>query len=120
MALIEADAINLRVMACAPLIDPVILPPIACAVTSESPTIPTHRWVLGIVRDSRADVRYIVSSKPSWVSTGGFLLDDSFLGENGGVDLDQYGVAQGRPLQLDFFVPTQFLPPGPLGPVAAA
>lgn len=45
--------------------------------------------------------------------TGNFLIDDSFLIDEGMTDLDQYSVTPGEPLLPDFFVPED--PPTPEG-----
>jgi len=37
--------------------------------------------------------------------TGNFLIDDTFLAEEGVTDFDQYRVDPSQPLQIDFFVP---------------
>jgi citronellol/citronellal dehydrogenase len=80
------------------------------------------RNVLGgeaIVRMSRtpdivADAAYLVFSKPARDFTGHFLIDDSFLYEDGGVrDFSRYSVESGVPLAPDFFVPAE--PPPPPG-----
>ena len=84
------------------------------------------RNVLGgeaIVRMSRtpeivADAAYRVFLKPSRRFTGNFLIDDSFLYEEGGVrDFSVYSVQPGVPLAPDFFVPAE--PPPPPGVVIA-
>jgi citronellol/citronellal dehydrogenase len=43
--------------------------------------------------------------------TGNFLIDDTFLAGEGVTDFDQYRVDPGKPLQPDFFVPDDALPP---------
>jgi len=80
------------------------------------------RNVLGgeaVVRMSRtpeivADAAYLVFLKPSRSFTGNFLIDDSFLYEEGGVrDFSGYSVKPGVALAPDFFVPAD--PPPPPG-----
>ena len=44
--------------------------------------------------------------------SGNFLIDDTFLAENGVTDFDQYRVDPGKELMPDFFVPEGPLPPG--------
>jgi citronellol/citronellal dehydrogenase len=43
--------------------------------------------------------------------TGNFLIDDTFLAGEGITDFDQYRVDPSQPLQMDFFVPDNSLPP---------
>jgi citronellol/citronellal dehydrogenase len=43
--------------------------------------------------------------------TGNFIIDDTFLVEEGVTDLDQYSVQPGVPLLPDFFVPEESAPP---------
>jgi citronellol/citronellal dehydrogenase len=80
------------------------------------------RNVLGgeaVVRMSRtpdivADAACLVFLKPSRSFTGNFLIDDSFLYEEGAVrDFVVYSVEPGVPLAPDFFVPAD--PPPPPG-----
>ena len=61
-----------------------------------------------------ADAAYIAFNKPSREFSGKFLIDDTFLIEEGLADLDRYRVDRTRPLQPDFFVPPTSEPPGPL------
>ena len=78
------------------------------------------RNVLGgeaVVRMSRkpdivGDAAHLVFQQPAKSFTGNFLLDDSFLYEQGGVtDFSQYSVVPGTPLAPDFFVPADRPPP---------
>jgi citronellol/citronellal dehydrogenase len=78
------------------------------------------RNVLGgeaVVRMSRTpdivgDAAYLVFGKPAREFTGRFLIDDSFLYDEGGVrDFSRYSVEPGMPLAPDFFVPNEPLPP---------
>jgi len=43
--------------------------------------------------------------------TGQFLIDDTFLSQEGVTDFDQYRVDPAQPLQIDFFVPDSMPPP---------
>jgi citronellol/citronellal dehydrogenase len=70
-----------------------------------------------------ADAAYAVFNKPSADFTGNFLIDDSFLYEEGVRDFDRYKVDASKPLMPDFFVPESSVPPpgvqigtGTLGP----
>jgi citronellol/citronellal dehydrogenase len=60
-----------------------------------------------------ADAAYAIFAKPSGEFTGHFLIDDSFLAENGVTDFDRYRVDASRQLARDFFVPD--VPPAPPG-----
>jgi citronellol/citronellal dehydrogenase len=52
-----------------------------------------------------ADAAYAIFSKPAREFTGRFLIDDSFLAENGIRDFDHYAVDSTQQLAPDFFVP---------------
>jgi len=52
-----------------------------------------------------ADAAYAIFSKPAREFTGRFLIDDSFLAENGVRDFDRYAVDPTQQLAPDFFVP---------------
>jgi citronellol/citronellal dehydrogenase len=52
-----------------------------------------------------ADAAYAIFSKPAREFTGRFLIDDSFLAENGVRDFDHYAVDPTQQLAPDFFVP---------------
>ena len=68
--------------------------------------------------DIVADAAYLVFMKPAHSFTGNFLIDDSFLYEDGAVrDFAPYSVEPGAPLAPDFFVPAE--PPPPPGVVIA-
>ena len=58
-----------------------------------------------------ADAAYLVFNKPAKSFTGNFLIDDSFLAENGVTDFDRYRVDPTRDLMPDFFVPDWAPPP---------
>jgi citronellol/citronellal dehydrogenase len=52
-----------------------------------------------------ADAAYVVFSKPARQFTGNFLIDDTFLSENGVTDFEQYRADPTQKLAQDFFVP---------------
>jgi citronellol/citronellal dehydrogenase len=60
-----------------------------------------------------ADAAYAIFAKPAREFTGRFLIDDSFLAENGVRDFDRYRVNLEETLAPDFFVPDD--PPPPPG-----
>jgi citronellol/citronellal dehydrogenase len=69
-----------------------------------------------LMRQSRkpeimADAAYAVFSRPSRELTGRFLIDDTFLAENGVEDFDQYRADPAQKLVSDFFVPDSIAPP---------
>jgi citronellol/citronellal dehydrogenase len=69
-----------------------------------------------LMRQSRkpeimADAAYAIFSRPSRELTGRFLIDDTFLAENGVEDFDQYRVDPTQKLASDFFVPDGIAPP---------
>ncbi|HVT25550.1 MAG TPA: NAD(P)-dependent oxidoreductase [Rhizomicrobium sp.] len=68
------------------------------------------------------DAAYLIFNKPSRDFTGNFLIDDTFLAENGVTDFDQYRVDPTVQLMPDFFVPEGSKPPKgvSLDPVKAA
>jgi citronellol/citronellal dehydrogenase len=57
-----------------------------------------------------AEAAYRIFHKPKSF-TGNFLIDDTFLAGEGITDFDQYRVNPSQPLQVDFFVPDDSLPP---------
>jgi len=60
-----------------------------------------------------ADAAYAIFSKKAAEFTGNFLIDDSFLYEEGVRDFEPYRVDPSRPLMPDFFVPESIpAPPG--------
>ncbi|MDE2134123.1 MAG: NAD(P)-dependent oxidoreductase [Alphaproteobacteria bacterium] len=61
--------------------------------------------------DILADAAYLVFNKPAKSFSGNFLIDDSFLAENGVTDFDRYRVDPGKNLMPDFFVPDGAVPP---------
>ncbi len=69
-----------------------------------------------LMRQSRkpeimADAAYTIFNKPSREFTGRFLIDDTFLAENGVTDFDHYRVDPTQRLASDFFVPDDIAPP---------
>jgi citronellol/citronellal dehydrogenase len=61
--------------------------------------------------DIVADAAYAIFNKPSRQFTGRFVIDDSFLAENGVADFDRYRVDPTQTLAPDFFVPDDSAPP---------
>jgi citronellol/citronellal dehydrogenase len=61
--------------------------------------------------DILADAAWHIFNRPVGFS-GNFLIDDTFLAENGVTDFDQYRVDPSKDLMPDFFVPDGPLPPG--------
>jgi citronellol/citronellal dehydrogenase len=73
-----------------------------------------------LMRQSRkpeimADAAYAVFSRPAREFTGRFLIDDTFLAENGVVDFEKYRGDPTQKLAADFFVPDNV--PAPKGVV---
>jgi citronellol/citronellal dehydrogenase len=69
-----------------------------------------------IMRASRtpeilADAAYAIFRKSAKVFTGNFLIDDTFLAEEGVTDFEPYRVDPTVPLAPDFFVPDDIPPP---------
>ena len=58
-----------------------------------------------------ADAAYAVFAKPAASFTGQFLIDDSFLAQNGVTAFDAYRVDPTKELAADFFVPDDSPPP---------
>ena len=61
--------------------------------------------------DILAEAAYRIFLKPARSFTGNFLIDDSFLSDEGVTDFEQYRVDPTAPLQPDFFVPDEPAPP---------
>ncbi|MGN7127537.1 SDR family oxidoreductase [Methylorubrum thiocyanatum] len=62
-----------------------------------------------------ADAAHAVFLKDAKAFTGRFLIDDTFLAEEGVTEFSKYRVTAGVPLAPDFFVPeTSLAPPGAL------
>jgi citronellol/citronellal dehydrogenase len=69
-----------------------------------------------IMRASRspeilADAAYAIFGKSAKVFTGNFLIDDTFLAEEGVTDFEPYRIDPSVPLSPDFFVPDDIPPP---------
>jgi citronellol/citronellal dehydrogenase len=58
-----------------------------------------------------ADAAHALFCLPARAVTGRFLIDDSFLAEQGVTDFSKYRVTPGIPLAPDFFVPDASTPP---------
>ena len=58
-----------------------------------------------------ADAAHAIFCKPARSFTGNFLIDDSFLFDEGVRDFDHYRVDPLQPLMPDFFVPEDATPP---------
>jgi citronellol/citronellal dehydrogenase len=58
-----------------------------------------------------ADAAHAIFLKPARSFTGKFLIDDTFLYEEGVRDFEQYRVDPTRALLPDFFVPEDSVPP---------
>ena len=58
-----------------------------------------------------ADAAHALFLKPAREITGQFLIDDTFLSQNGVTDFSQFRVTAGVPLAPDFFVPDASTPP---------
>jgi len=58
-----------------------------------------------------ADAACTIFEKPAKSFTGNFLIDDTFLAENGVTDFDRYRADSSQPLAADFFVPGDIPPP---------
>ncbi|HKN29407.1 MAG TPA: NAD(P)-dependent oxidoreductase [Roseiarcus sp.] len=69
--------------------------------------------------DILADAAHLVFLKDAKIFTGNFLIDDTFLFDNGVRDFDRYRVDPGVDLAPDFFVPDDSVPPVSLAKVAA-
>jgi len=65
-----------------------------------------------------ADAAYKIFLKPGRDFSGNFLIDDSFLAEEGVTDFDRYRVDPKQALRVDFFVPEDSLAPASLTPLA--
>jgi citronellol/citronellal dehydrogenase len=52
-----------------------------------------------------ADAAYLIFNKPAREFTGNFLIDDTFLAENGVTDFERYRADPTQKLASDFFVP---------------
>lgn len=61
--------------------------------------------------DILSDAAYLIFNKKAREFTGNFLIDDTFLAENGVTDFDRYRVDRAKTLMPDFFVPDTIPPP---------
>jgi citronellol/citronellal dehydrogenase len=61
--------------------------------------------------DILSDAAYLIFNKPAKSFSGHFLIDDSFLAENGVTDFDRYRIDPSKNLMPDFFVPDGLAPP---------
>jgi citronellol/citronellal dehydrogenase len=61
-----------------------------------------------------ADAAHIIFCKEAKTFTGQFIIDDTFLAENGVTDFDVYRVDPTQALAVDFFVPDDSAPPASL------
>lgn len=63
--------------------------------------------------DILADAAQLILTKPARTFTGNFIIDDTFLWENGVTDFEKYRVDRSQKLIPDFFVPDYYrTPPG--------
>ncbi|OYX70254.1 MAG: short chain dehydrogenase [Caulobacter sp. 32-67-35] len=65
----------------------------------------------GIAFNALADAAHAIFEKPSRGFSGNFLIDDSFLYEQGVTDFTPYAVDPTATLMPDFFVPEDSVPP---------
>ena len=70
--------------------------------------------------DILADAARLIFLKDAKTFTGNFLIDDTFLFENGVRDFDRYRVDPTVDLAPDFFVPEDSRPPVSLSKIAVA
>ena len=61
--------------------------------------------------DILSDAAYLIFNKPAKSFSGNFLIDDTFLAENGVTDFDKYRIDPSKSLMPDFFVPDWIAPP---------
>jgi citronellol/citronellal dehydrogenase len=61
-----------------------------------------------------ADAAHLIFGKDAKSFTGNFLIDDTFLAQNGVTDFDRYRVDPTQPLAIDFFVPDDSKAPASL------
>jgi citronellol/citronellal dehydrogenase len=64
-----------------------------------------------------ADAAHLIFCKEAKAFTGNFLIDDTFMAENGVADFDGYRVDPTQALAVDFFVPDDSKPPASLAAV---
>ena len=68
--------------------------------------------------DILADAACRIFLKPAREFSGRFLIDDSFLAEEGVTDFEPYRVDPTQDLHVDFFVPEDSLSPASLAPLS--
>lgn len=61
--------------------------------------------------DILADAAQLILTKPARTFTGNFIIDDTFLWENGVTDFEKYRVDRSQKLIPDFFVPDYYRTP---------
>lgn len=61
--------------------------------------------------DILSDAAYMIFNKPAKSFSGHFLIDDTFLAENGVTDFNKYRIDPSKNLMPDFFVPDWVAPP---------
>ena len=67
-----------------------------------------------------ADAAHLIFCKEAKAFTGNFLIDDTFLAENGVADFDPYRVDPTQALAVDFFVPDDSKAPASLAAMKGA
>ncbi|NOX95948.1 MAG: NAD(P)-dependent oxidoreductase [Alphaproteobacteria bacterium] len=70
--------------------------------------------------DILSDAAHMIFTKSSKEFTGNFIIDDTFLFENGVTDFEQYRVDPTKKLAPDFFVPDSSVPPPGVAETIAA
>jgi citronellol/citronellal dehydrogenase len=70
--------------------------------------------------DILADAAHLIFCKDAKSFTGQFLIDDTFLAQNGVTDFDVYRVDPTQALAIDFFVPDDSKPPASLAAIKSA
>ncbi|WP_158816542.1 NAD(P)-dependent oxidoreductase [Methylocapsa sp. S129] len=70
--------------------------------------------------DILADAAHVIFCKDAKSFTGHFIIDDTFLAENGVTDFDAYRVDPTQALAVDFFVPDDSKPPASLAAAKGA
>jgi citronellol/citronellal dehydrogenase len=67
-----------------------------------------------------ADAAHIIFCKEAKSFTGQFIIDDTFLAQNGVTDFDSYRVDPTQALAVDFFVPDDTVAPASLAAMGGA
>jgi len=70
--------------------------------------------------DILSDAAHMIFTKSSKEFTGNFIIDDTFLFENGVTDFEKYRVDSTKKLAPDFFVPDSSVPPPGVAETMAA